>query len=240
VYRITHLTDRSRLSKWQGRPDKAVQRLVWSFTDGARQIDTLVLDRNFDITGAVPAITLQYADSGTGPWTTARKSNGVDDVILSSPDSASIHWIALTPQTRQHWSILIQGLTDMQRPPSVFNLWLGKRIELTFGPSGAFDPYEEETVGENVHGAAGGYQRVHRYRRRVLRAGFDNLTDSQYELIDQWWQQAGREGKNWWWLTWPESRPEDPLYLNCESGVKRFGLYRGATRSGTIEAWEVK
>ncbi|MBN2289444.1 MAG: hypothetical protein JXQ83_08945 [Candidatus Glassbacteria bacterium] len=240
VYGIVHLADRSRLSKWRGDPAAASQRLIWSFAGGPRQVDTLVLDRNFDLTGDSPRLTLQYAESGAGPWTTAKKSNGADDVVLSGLDSGSIYWTALSPCTKQHWSVLLQGLSGMQRPPSIFNLWLGRRIELTFGPSGGFDPCEEETVGENVHGAAGGFQRVHRYRRRVLRAGFDNLNDAQYELIGQWWCQAGRDGKNWWWLTWPVSRPDDPLYLNCEGGAKRFGLYRGATRSGTIEAWEVK
>ena len=240
VYRIAHLADRSRLSKWQGDSSAATQRIIWSFSGGSKQIDTFVLDKNFDLTGDSPTVTLQYADSGAGPWTTAKKSNGTDDVVLADLESDSIYWVALSPQTKQHWSLLLQGLSNMERPPSIFNLWLGKRIELTFGPTGAFDPYEEETVGENVHGAAGGFQRVHRYRRRVLRSNFDNLTDSQYSLIDQWWQQAGREGKNWWWLTWPVSQATDPLYLNCEGSTKRFGLYRGATRSGTIEAWEVK
>jgi hypothetical protein len=240
VYRMVHLADRSRLSKWQGHPTAATQRIIWSCTGGATQVDTFVLDRNFDITGSSPSATLQYADNATGPWTTAKKSNGTDDMVLTGLDSVSTYWTALSPQTKPHWSLLLQGLDGMLRPPSIFNLWLGKRIELTFGPTGAFDPYEEETVGESVHGAAGGFQRVHRYRRRVMRAGLDNLTDAQYELIDLWWQKAGRDGKNWWWLTWPASRPDDPLYLNCEGSSKRFGLYRGATRSGTLEAWEVK
>ena len=159
-------------------------------------------------------------------------------MVLSGLDNNRIYWNQIQPCTKAHWSILLEGLDNMQRPPSIFNIWLGKRIELTFGPYGDFDPYEEEIVGEPVHGAAGGFQWTQRYRRRVLRAVFENLTDSQYALIAQWWEQAAREGKNWWWLTFPVSEPEDPLYLNCEGTAKRFAISQ-TVRYGTIEAWEV-
>ncbi|MEA1996153.1 MAG: hypothetical protein U9N45_00875, partial [Gemmatimonadota bacterium] len=107
------------------------------------------------------------------------------------------------------------------------------------GSAGDFDPYEEELVGEPVHGAGGGFQWTQRFSRRVLRAGFDNLTDSQYALLQNWWSQAGRDGKNWWWLTFPATEPSDPLYLNCEGQTKRFA-FSNSVRYGSLEAREVK
>ncbi|MEA2064393.1 MAG: hypothetical protein U9P14_11885 [Gemmatimonadota bacterium] len=226
VYRLAHLGDRSRLSKWRGHSSNQVQRVKWLFGEPV-QCDTFVLDKNFNFN---PGATLKLQHSADGStWTTA--------LTLEDLQSDSIYWRSFTDTARPLWSILIEGLTCA---PGIFNLWLGKRIELNFGPSGNFDPYEEETVGENVHGASGGFQRVHRYRRRVFRAFFENLIDSQYCLLGQWWQEAGCEGKNWWWLTWPESEPGDPLYLNCEGTARRFGFYRGSARSGEIAAWEVK
>ena len=72
----------------------------------------------------------------------------------------------------------------------------------------------------------------------MLRVGFENLTDSQYQELGQWWNQAAKHGKNWWWLSFPSSEPDDPLYLNCEGAAHRFAI-TSAVRHGTIEAWEV-
>jgi len=237
IYKLEYMADLSRLSKWEGSSASAQQRIVWSFTAGPRTVDTFVFDRNFDLTGSAPAVTLQHADSPAGPWATAQKAGG-GDLILSSPDSSKIYWQPLAPVTKGHWLLLLSGLSGMLRPPSLFNVWLGERIELTFGPSGEFDPYEEEVVGESVHGASGGFQWTQRFRRRVLRASFENLTDSQFALLARWWSEAAREGKNWWWLTFPASEPGDALYLNCEGLPRRFA-FTSTVRRGTLEAREV-
>ena len=238
IYKIEYIGDRSRMSKWQGSSVSSIQRIIWSIIGGAQTVDTFVFDRNFDLTGQIPKVTLQYADSAAGPWTAAKKEDGFTDMILSAPDSSRVYWQPLEPLTKGHWSLLLEGLSGMQRPPSIFNVWLGSRIELSFGPYGDFDPSEEEVVGEPVHGAAGGFQWTQRFRRRVLRAGFENLTDSQCELLDRWWSEAAGAGKNWWWLSFPQSAPDDPLYLNCEGSARRFAFVN-SVRHGVIEAREV-
>jgi hypothetical protein len=228
VYRLAHLADRSRLSMWRGAvPGPAEQRVVWTFPSPAA-CDTFVLDRNFVLN---PGAALYLDWSGSSDFSVFGTV-----VSLLSPDSLSIHWCAFPAVTAGFWRMRLCGLTVA---PRIFNLWLGRRIELAFGPSRDFDPHEEELVGEPVHGASGGFQWTQRYRRRVLRAGFENLTDSQYAQIDRWWAQAGRDGRNWWWLTFPVSEPGDPLYLNCEGGARRFA-FNNAVRSGSIEAWEVR
>jgi len=237
VFRLTHLTDRSRMSKFKGDGSATEQRIVWSFTDAqvaeggiAQNLNTFVLDKNFTLTGGSAAAYLDYS-------TTANFASYETPVSLTDLDSDSIYWRTFTAVTRKYWRLRITGLTVA---PEIFNVWLGARIILTFGPAGDFDPYEEEIAGEPVHGASGGFQWTQRFRRRVLRANFENLIDSQYDLLDSLWTQAGRDGKNWWWLTWPATEPTDPLYLNCEGRAKRFAFYRGATRGGSLEAFEVK
>jgi len=237
VYKIEYASDLSRASKWQGGGDSATQRLVWTLTDGSRTADTFVFDRNSDLAGNCARVTLQYGTSPTGPWTTATLAGGGDAQILK-PSADGIYWKSLAPVKKQYWSLLLENLDLSQRPPSIFNVWLGERIELSFGPYGDFDPYEEEVIGESFHGASGAFQWTQRFRRRVLRAGFENLTESQYQELGQWWSQAGRLGKNWWWLSFPTSEPGDPLYLNCEGHAHRFAI-TSAVRHGTIEAWEV-
>jgi len=225
VYPLAHLTDRSRGSLWKGATGKSEQRVAWGF-DSAVEMDTFVLDRNFTIEGASATVYFQHSANGTS-WTTAATISGLG--------SGSIYWRTFNAVSRQFWRLRITGLSAQ---PQIYNLWAGKRIELTFGPYGDFDPYEEEIVGEAVHGASGAFQWNQRFRRRVLRAAFENLINSQYELLELWWNQAAGEGKNWWWLTFPQSEPVDPLYLNCEGAPRRFAITR-TVRYGTIEAREV-
>ncbi|MBW7996016.1 MAG: hypothetical protein FVQ81_05465 [Candidatus Glassbacteria bacterium] len=236
VYKIEYISDLSRMSKWQGG-NSATQRLIWTLVDGPRWADTFVFDRNSDITGSSPSVGLYHADSAGGPWTQVKLDDD-SDLVINQPDSDTIYWKTLTPVEARCWSVLLQGLDGMTRTPSIFNVWLGSRIELTFGPFGDFDPYEEEVTGESLHGASGGFQWTQRFRRRVLRAAFENLTDSQYGQLSVWWNQAAARGKNWWWLSFPTSEPGDPLYLNCEGMAHRFAV-TSAVRHGIIEAWEV-
>ena len=200
--------------------------MVWAFTAPV-QADTFVLDKNFVLTGSV-TVYLQYAAASGGPWSTA--------VTINAPDSAVIYWREFTAQTKQWWRLRITGLTAA---PEIFNVWLGKRIDLTFGSYGDFDPKEEEVIGDAAEGASGGFQWTQRFRRRRLRADFQNLTDTQFALIEQWWTEAGRDGKNWWWLTYPTSEPTDPLYLNCQGAARKFA-FNHAVRYGILEAVEVK
>ncbi len=237
VYKIEYAADLSRMSKWQGSDSSTSQRLVWTLADGPGTVDTFVFDRNSDITGSSPRVSLHHAASAAGPWTPVKLASGAD-VVINSPDSGTIYWNELTSVQDRCWSVLLEGLDGMTRPPSIFNLWLGNRIELAFGPHGDFDPYEEEITGESMHGASGGFQWTQRYRRRVLRAAFENLTDSQYSQLASWWNTAAARGGNWWWLSFPQSEPQDALYLNCEGMAHRFASNR-AVRHGTIEAWEV-
>jgi len=224
VYRIAHLYDLSRLSVWKGDASAAEQRLVFTFAAPVA-CDTFVLDKSFTLTSGT--IYLDYSTDGAN-WTNAASQ--------ATPVSTTIYWKEFTSQTKQYWRIRITGLTAQ---PQIYNVWLGARIDLTFGPSGDFDPYEEELVGDGAHGAAGGFTWTHRFRRRVLRAGFENLNDTQFALITSWWTQAGRDGKSFWWLTWPTTEPTDPLYVNCEGAAKRFA-FNGPVRAGMIEAYEVK
>ena len=163
-------------------------------------------------------------------------SAGLETVVsLAGLDSRNIYWRAFSPRSRRWWRLRLTGLNSA---PHIFNLWLGRRIELNFGPMRDFDPFEEEIVGEPVHGASGGFQWTQRYRRRVLNASFENLNDNALALLERWWSEAARDGLNWWWLTWPISRPDDPLYLNCEGTPRRFSM-TGPVRAGSIEAREV-
>ncbi len=238
VYRLVHLSDRSRLSKWAGpwTGSERTQEVRFTFTDeqtapggAAESLDTFVLDRHF-ILNPGAALSLQCAQSSDF-------SAGLETMLtLANLDSAKTYWRAIPPRSRRWWRICLSGLAGA---PHIFNVWLGRRIELTFGPVGEFDPFEEEIVGEPVHGASGGFQWTQRYRRRLLRANFENLNEARHALIERWWREAGQDGRNWWWLTWPVSHPDDPLYLNCEGISRRFAL-NGAMRSGVIEAREVK
>ncbi len=237
IYKIEYASDLSRMSKWQGSGSAASQRLIWTLFDGPLSPDTFVFDRNSDITGNSPRVSLHHAASPVGPWTPVKRANGTD-VVIDSTAGGSIYWEELTPVEDRCWSLLLEGLDGMTRPPSIFNVWLGNRIELTFGPHGDFDPYEEEITGESMHGASGGFQWTQRYRRRVLRAAFENLTGSQYGQLSAWWKTAAANGRNWWWLTFPQSEQADALYLNCEGMAHRFA-YTSSVRHGTIEAWEV-
>ena len=162
--------------------------------------------------------------------------------MIEYPDDDDIYWRTFTSQTKQYWRLRITGLTAR---PKIPNFWAGARIELDMGPTGDFDPDEEEVIGEPAHGTSGGFQWTHRFRRRVINAEFRDVNDTQFADITSWWEQAGREGENWWWLTYPDTRaasPTDsdyyPVYVNCEGTARRWP-YSTTVRSGAIRAFEV-
>ncbi len=225
VYRLAHLGDRSRLSCWRGEGVSGGLCLTFAFPAPVKA-DTWVLDRWFELPGATA--TLETSLDG-GAWSLV-------DSLPAPIDRTRAHWRSFPLAERRYWRLRLTGLTG---PATIFNLWLGRRIELTFAPHGEFDPHEEEVVGEPVHGASGGFHWTQRFRRRVLRAEFRNLTEGQLALLDQWWEEAPSEGRSWWWLSFPQSAPDDPLYLNCEGLTRRFALSR-TVRNGVIEAREVR
>ena len=236
LYRLAHLTDKSRLSKWLGTIETSndVQRIKWDYNTDVTA-DTFVLDRSC-VFNPSATLTVEYSATESPDDWQAVQVDG-QDLQLTGISEDEIYWIKFDSAiSAQYWSIKLENVTQA---PIIFNLWLGKRIELTFGPTGSFDPYQEELVGDSLLGAAGGFQRVHRYRRRVISAFFSNLTDDQANLLQQWWKEAGRDGRNWWWVTFPTNEASDALYLNCESSGRRFGFENGVTRSGSIEAREV-
>ena len=234
LYRLAYLTDRSRLSKWSGEATPSSQRIRWEF-GAAVTADTFVLDRSCVLNSGA-TLTVEYSSTGDSEdWHPVQ--TGGQDFQISTISGDEIYWTEFdTAISAPYWSVRLDNVTEA---PIMFNLWLGKRIELTFGPAGTFDPYQEELVGDSLLGVAGGFQRVHRYRRRVLSAFFSNLTDDQAALLQQWWREAGRDGRNWWWVTFPANEAYDALYVNCESSGRRFGFENGVTRSGAIEAREV-
>ena len=227
VYRLVHLTDRSRQSQWHGVSGTAEQIITWYFSS-AKEMDTFVLDRGFTLTGAT--IYFQHSANGSS-WTTL--------FSISALDSDSIYWRTFTAVSKQYWRLKITGLTAK---PIITNVWAGKRLELTLAPTGEFDPYLEEPVGESAQGTSGGFQRTHHFTRRVLVAEFAGIQASDYTPFASWWSQAGREEKNWWWLTYPTSESTDPLFLNCEGATRRFSYDARVSsdfRSAVIEAYEV-
>lgn len=225
-YPLAFLTDRNRGSLWKGVAGESEQRVTWFFS-AAVELDTFVLDKGFTLEGGSATIYFQHSANGTD-WTTV--------VTISGLSNNLIYWRTFIAVSRQYWRIRITGLSAK---PQIFNLWAGKRIELTFGPYGEFDPYQEEKIGEMVAGAGGSSQWVFRFKRRVLQAEFANLTDAKYDLLALWWTQAGAEGKNWWWLTYPTSEATDPLYLNDGGAMKRFPFSQ-TVRHGILTADEVK
>ncbi len=224
IYRLAHLTDRSRLSEWRGVSGTAQQIVQWNFAAPV-QIDTFVLDRGFTLTGSV-VVYFEHSADGVN-WTAA--------VTINAPATASIYWRTFTAVTKQYWRLRITGLSAA---PVIQNVWGGKRIELTFGPDGDFDPDEKENIGDPSDGLTGGFQWSQKYTRRVLNVDFDNLTDTKYTLIRQWITEAAEDGLNWWWLTYPSSAPTDPLFLNGRGMAIRFPI-RSSVRYGSITASEV-
>lgn len=240
VYRLTHLTDRARGSCWKGATGVSEQRIVWDM-GSTITCDTVVLDKGFTLTGCTHVYVEHCATdaSSDGSWTEAKD--------ISSPDNASVYWYRFTAATKRWWRIRLISLTAQ---PVIQNFWLGKHIQLTFGPQ-SIDPYAAESVGSSVVGASGGTQQVPRYSRRFFRAFFQDLKDNEYDLlmgtssVGGLWTQAWEDRKNWWWLQWPGKQDDDvtdsdyfPLYLNCRGTPKDFPF--DTTRSGVVEAWEVK
>lgn len=239
VYRLTHLTDRSRNSCWKGSATESEQRIVWDMGSGETiTADTFIIDSGFTLTGCSSLVVQHSSDDSS--WS--------DALTYTSPATAVVYWKAFTSATKRYWRVRLVGLTAQ---PIIQNLWIGKRIDLTFGPQ-SVDPYAAESVGSDVDGASGGTQTVPRYSRRFFRASFEGLTDTEYDLlmgtssVGGLWTQAWKDRKNWWWLQWPGTQDDDvtdsdyfPLYLNCRGTPKDFPLYT-TRRSGMVEAWEVK
>ena len=116
VYRLVHLADGSRLSKWYENDYAEGIRATFAFSS-AVEADTWVLDKNFVIPGASATVELQYSDDGID-WT-----GNVADTIPATLDSSTIYWRTFTARTKPYWRIRLTSLTG---PVSVFNLWLGK------------------------------------------------------------------------------------------------------------------
>lgn len=231
VHRVTHLTDRSRQSSWWGS-GTGTHTITWNYSS-AQEMDTFVLDKNFTLTGA----TIYFQHSADGVSFT-------NVVTISGLDSDDTYWRTFTAVSKQYWRLRITGLTAA---PKIANLWAGKRIELTFGPYGEFDPWASEVVGDGATGTSGGHQYTRRYIRRVLRANFEHLNDTKYALMKQWRTEAGDLGYNFWWLAYPTTRAGDPtdsdyypVYYNTQGGSVTFPFALGeSTRHGSIEASEV-
>ena len=231
VHRVTHLTDRSRQSSWWGS-GTAIHTITWNF-GAAQEMDTFVLDKGFTLTGAT--VILQHSTDAV---------SFTNVVSISGLDSDNTYWRMFTAVSKQYWRLRITGLTAQ---PKISNLWAGKRIELTFGPFGPFDPNETEIVGDGTTGTGGGQQFARRYTRRVLSANFEHITDTQYLLIKSWRDQAGDLGKNFWWLTYPDTRADAPtnsdyfpVYYNTQGGGVSFPFAQSdAQRRGSINANEV-
>jgi len=115
---------------------------------------------------------------------------------------------------------------------------------VAFGPYGDFDPWEEESVDNPLRSESGGFQNVHYYSFRKFSFSWENLTDTQMTLLDQWWDEAGSTGLNWWFLWEPDNYEDNPgesnapVYLNSAGMNRKFGFDR-SVRSGVIEGMEV-
>jgi len=231
VHRVTHLTDRSRQSSWWGS-GTSVHTITWNFAS-AQNMDTFVLDKGFTLSGAT--VYFQHSTDGV---------SFTNVVTISGLDSGDTYWRTFTAISRQYWRLRITGLTAQ---PKIPNVWAGKRIELTFGPFGEFDPWASEVVGDGTTGTGGGQQFTRRYIRRVLRASFEGLNTTRYAFLKSWRDQAGDLGYNFWWLTYPTTRansPTDsdyfPIYYNTQGGMVSFPFAQSeAMRHGSIEASEV-
>lgn len=232
TYLLDYLTDRSRGSMWQGDSSASEQRVIWDLGE-ALECDTMVLDKNFTLTGG--KLYLDHATSLGGTYTNV--------VTITALTSTLVYWRTFTAVSKQFWRLRLTTLSAP--PPKIFNFWVGKRIEFSdFGSYGDFDPWEEEKTGDAVRGASGGFAWNHRFARRVIRTDFRNLTDTQWAKIKSWWDQALDDGKNWWWVTFPTTQADSPntvayhpIYCNDEGGALKFPL--GTTRSGGVTGYEV-
>lgn len=234
IYLLDYLADGSRGSMFQGDSNASEQRIIWDL-GSAIECDTMVLDKSFTLTGG--KVYLDHATEIDGEYT------NLGDATITPLTSTLIYWRTFTAVTKQFWRLRITSLSSP--PPLIYNFWVGKRIELAdFGSYGDFDPWEEEKVGDAVRGAAGGFAWNHRFKRRVIRTSFENITDTQYAKLKSWWDQALDEGKNWWWLTFPTTRsgsPADadyfPVYCNDEGGSLQFPF--STVRRGGVTGYEV-
>jgi len=232
IYLLDYLTDRSRGSMFQGNGSASEQRVIWDLGE-ALECDTMVLDKNFTLTGG--KLYLDHATSLGGSYTNV--------VTITALTSTLIYWRTFIAVSKQFWRLRLTTLSAP--PPKIFNFWVGKRIEFSdFGSYGDFDPWEEVKTGDAVRGAAGGFAWNHRFAQRVIRTDFRNLTDTQWGKIKSWWDQALDDGKNWWWLTFPTTREDNPndatyfpVYCNDEGGALKFPF--GTTRNGGIAGYEV-
>jgi len=185
IYRLTHLTDLSRQSQWWGVTGQSEQRVIWAFSAN-QTIDCFVLDRGFTLTGTV-VVYFDYSANGTD-YTNATS--------ISSPDTDVIYWKTFTSQAKTYWRLRITGLTAQ---PKIPNVWAGLRTQFDFAPMGDFDPYAKKVTGDMAQGMSGNQTFTRRFVQRTIRAGFENITDSQYSAsitpIIEFSEQSGRDLK---------------------------------------------
>jgi len=237
VYIKEHLIDRSRISKFVGE-NTTPQYLIFDLAE-EKECDCFVLDKDFIISGGAGRhLKLQHSAADDGE-TFDTDAVDLNNAILA--DNSLPIWKTFVAVSRRYWRIRLEGLTAA---PEIFNIWLGKRIQLTFGPYGDFDPWEEESVDNPLRSESGGFQNVHYYSFRKFSFSWENLTDTQMTLLDQWWDEAGSTGLNWWFLWEPDNYEDNPgesnapVYLNSAGMNRKFGFDR-SVRSGVIEGMEV-
>lgn len=93
----------------------------------AQEVDCLAIyGHNFGTIGAT--VTLQYSTSSGGPWTNWTSFTPTDDSTIMVVDTA---------QTKQHWRLLITG---MSAAPVVAVWFLGQAVRLVDGPPEGFRP----------------------------------------------------------------------------------------------------
>jgi len=240
VYVKEFLADRSRLSKFKGE-NTTPQHLIFDLAS-AKEADCFVLDNDFVIAGGSGRhLKLQHSatvetDNGTTWDVDAVDLNNTALAVTTLPI-----WKTFTAASRRYWRIRLEGLTAS---PEIFNVWLSKRIQLTFGPYGDFDPWEKESVDTPTRSSGGGFQNVHHYSFRKFSFPWENLDDAKMALLDEWWLYAGDLGRNWWFLWQPTAYAASPtasnapVYINSAGMNRKFGFYR-SIRQGVINGVEV-
>jgi len=233
VYKVDFMADRNRGSKFKGE-NTTPQHIVYDL-GAAASCDTFVLDKDFVITGGSGRhLRLQHSETDDG------STFDTDAVDLNNAALATTSlpiWKTFTSVSRRYWRLRLEGISAA---PEIFNIWLGARIALTMSPYGNFDPWKEESIDTPLSATGGGFQNVHHFSRRLLSAQFENLSDTQMAFIDSWWNEAGQDGKNWWWLWKPDEYAGSaiakwaPVYFNSAGLVRDFGFYI-TQRAGIIE-----
>lgn len=233
IYKAQYVANRSRLSKFTGA-DTTPQHIVFDY-GSAVSVDTFVLDREFVITGGSSQLLLQYSDNGAD-WTSLITLTKAGDLA----DNSIPVWKTFTAESHRYWRLRLTGLTAA---PTIYNAWLGTRIQMTTGPYGPFDPWAEESADNLTRTPGGAAQVSHRYSKRTHRSEWRTLIDSQAALLTTWWTQARKYGRPWWWLMWPDSYSSNttlyqPVMFVSPSGGREMPL-EPTTRSTVIEGIEV-